>query len=95
MAILKAIEELNRLNIIPEERTVAVFTDSQITIARLRNSRNHSYIIELIRNLVKRLQDLHWQIHFGWIRAHVGIPGNEMADKLAKKAAAEEYRELI
>lgn len=95
MAILKAIEELNRLNIIPEERTVAVFTDSQITIALLRNSRNHSYIIELIRNQVKRLQDLHWQIHFGWIKAHVGIPGNEMADKLAKKAAAEEYRELI
>ncbi|KAJ4431155.1 hypothetical protein ANN_19750 [Periplaneta americana] len=94
MAILKAIE-LNRLNIVPEERTVAVFTDSQITIALLRNSRNHSYIIELIRNQVKRLQDLHWQIHFEWIKAHVGFPGNEMADKLAKKAAAEEYRELI
>jgi hypothetical protein len=30
-----------------------------------------------------------------WVKAHVGIPGNEMADSLAKKAAMEDKEEIV
>ena len=47
-------------------------------------------MIKLIRNKIIALAHLKWTIHFGWIKGHAGIEGNELVDRLAKEAAVED-----
>jgi ribonuclease HI len=42
-----------------------------------------------MRNMVRNLTKQNWLIHFGWVKAHTGIAGNEVADTLAKEAVQE------
>ena len=71
-------------------RTVAIYTDSKVTLAALKNYSIHSFLIEGIRNMVRHLTLLDWTIHFEWVKAHAGIEGNERAETLAKEAAQDE-----
>ena len=41
-------------------------------------------ITYLIRETVTALEEKNWKIQLTWVKAHVGLYGNEMADKLAK-----------
>jgi ribonuclease HI len=86
--IVKALETIERSHIndnIP--RTVAVHTDSRITLQSLKNTKNHSYLLEEIRKKAIALEKHNWTVTFTWIKAHAGNYGNELADKLAKEAA--------
>jgi hypothetical protein len=53
----------------------------------LMNVNNHSYLIEVIRKRISNLKRTNWTIKFSWVKAHVGIYGNELAGCLAKAAA--------
>ena len=33
------------------------------------------------------MENREWKIQFSWIKAHAGVSGNEIADKLAKEAS--------
>ena len=46
--------------------------------------------MEEIRNMVRYLTQQNWTIHFGWVKAHAGIEGNEVGDTLAKEATQDE-----
>jgi ribonuclease HI len=50
----------------------------------------HNFLIEEIRKMILNLSKKNWMIHFGWVKAHTGIEGNEVADTLAKGAAQDD-----
>ena len=83
-AILKAleiIESLNSYSIKP--RTATIFTDSRVSLDSLQNPKNHAFLVENIRKKVASLENNEWKIKFSWVKAHVGIYGNELAGRLA------------
>jgi ribonuclease HI len=51
-----------------------------------------------IKNKAVNLNKKNWRIEFKWVKAHVGIYSNEIADRLAKEATKnhhETYSRLL
>jgi ribonuclease HI len=85
LAISRALEYTE--NIQTEDKTATIYTDSRMTLDSLQNSNIHTSFVEEIRRKLTELTEIKWKIQFCWVKAHVGIQGNELADKLAKEAA--------
>jgi ribonuclease HI len=51
----------------------------------LQNYNRHGFLVEEIRKKVAILERSGWQISFSWVKAHIRVDGNELADKVAKK----------
>jgi ribonuclease HI len=86
-AILKALAAIETKQVnYNEHRTVVIHTDSKITLDSIRNAKNHNHLLKEIRKSTVNLNKHNWQIEFKWVKAHVEIYGNEIADQLAKEA---------
>jgi len=89
LAIAKALEKIQDLNHLQgNQRSLAIHTDSRITLDAIANPRNHQNLVEQIRDEIRRLENDNWTVHFTWVKAHNDNFGNELADQLAKEAAS-------
>ena len=61
-----------------------MYTDSRTELDSRKNGNIHTFLIEEIRTKLTEKGII------SWVRAHVGIRGNETADTLAKGAAINE-----
>jgi hypothetical protein len=88
MAILKSLLHMTKEH--SPNKTVTIYTDIQTTLNSLTNLKIHTSLIDKIRRQVYRLEQTAWTIRFSWVRAHVAIQGNELADTLAKEATTDQ-----
>ena len=87
VAMLKALQKVEELQLTENTpKALALYADSKITLDSLRNTRNHHRLIEDIRKAVNFLRSKDWIVTISWVKAHIGIYGNELADLLAKEA---------
>jgi ribonuclease HI len=87
MEILKSLLHMTKEH--SPNKTVTIYTDSQTTLSSLMNSKIHTSLIDQIRLQVEKLEQTAWTIRFSWVRTHVGIQGNELADTPAKEATSD------
>jgi ribonuclease HI len=69
---------------------IVIYTDNQVAIRTSGNptGRSGAYIIADIVHLIDKLQrGQRLKVEIRWILAHIGVPGNELADSAAKEAA--------
>lgn len=84
------------------ERGAVIFTDNQAALRAIRNPRMPSgqVYLEGCLRLLEWSDSEGIQVELRWIPAHEGVPGNEIADMLAKTAAtttqeANQYNRFI
>eukprot|EP00116_Pleurobrachia_bachei_P000972 sb/3461234/ len=68
------------------ESGATFYTDSNQTLQKLKSGKTTEITIKTLANSIIRLREK-TSVSLSWCKAHVGTPGNEIADALAKEAA--------
>merc|ERR1712083_942164 len=84
-AIKKSAEMLVNKKV--ESETITFFSDSQASLAALNKLTVKSDTVEKCLNALNALGKNN-SVHLRWVKAHVGIHGNEVADFLAKRGSS-------
>ena len=93
IAILHCINWIidNDSNVMSNSRNVVIYSDSLSSIESLQTGKSNSRP-NLIKYIIARLNAIESRnVVIMWIPSHVGISGNEQADRLAKQALGLDY----
>ena len=86
VALSKAIQYIDE-NIENKKERIIIFSDCKIVIDSVLNRCNAIHYQHAIRQIQQHLNKLINVPEIYWCKAHIGIAGNELADKTAKQAA--------
>ena len=92
-AICRAAEELKQRHEI-KNKCIVIFTDSDDTLQTVQRTHKHNTEFSSIQT-IEQLSQIAKRITLQWIPSHMGIPGNDTADKLAKEGAKMEQPHTI
>lgn len=81
-AVLKVLNYINNSKL---TGYINVCTDSRSVLMSLNSLKTGSYLIDCIRD---EYESCVAEVKFVWVKAHIGVLGNERADSLAKDATA-------
>ena len=71
---------------IHQHRSIVIYSDSRSALQAIQKLDSTNSLVQEITSLIKILTDQQTIVLFCWIPSHVGIVGNELADKAAKEA---------
>ena len=86
MAIKFAMTDM-AANINEGDRYIKLSSDSRAAIQALNSHVITSQLVKDTVHAINRLGGMMQRLEISWIKAHIGHPGNEKADELAKSAA--------
>jgi exonuclease III/ribonuclease HI len=82
-AILKALEHIKRAS----GKQFMICSDSMSSLQSLCNAFPTDHLVQSVQNMLGELSLSGIEVLFCWLPGHVGITGNEMADRAAKDAS--------
>jgi ribonuclease HI len=77
---------------------VLICTDSRsilTTLANLQSSNSKNFLVTDIRRLLREITNKEQHVHLAWVPSHIGLQGNEAADKLAQLSCQSDIAEAL
>ena len=91
-AILEAASHLNKIK--TSNKNITFFSDSKSSIETLSKTRHKGKLEQEVQQELNAL-GIYNNVYIKWIKAHTGLRGNEIADRLAKRGAENLREEQI
>jgi len=72
------------------EASIAICSDSQAALKALLSAKTKSSLVAETKTALRKLYTVN-SVRLLWVPGHSNVPGNEIADELAKQAATSEF----
>jgi len=74
-------------------KNIAIFSDSLSTLTAIKTGKSFCRP-KMLHEILQLINDIHVDVHLVWVPSHLGIEGNEKADRLTQNATRLGYKKI-